>query len=42
MNWADLFERAETYETDAETIRERLAAHRERASDGANREGVDG
>ena len=29
VNWADLFERAEEYDTDVETIRERLAAHRE-------------
>jgi hypothetical protein len=29
MNWADLFERAEPYETDVETIREALAARRE-------------
>jgi predicted ATP-grasp superfamily ATP-dependent carboligase len=29
VNWADLFERAEEYETDVETIRQRLAAHRE-------------
>ncbi|WP_281275345.1 hypothetical protein [Halorussus ruber] len=29
MSWDDLFERAEEYETDVETIRERLAAHRE-------------
>jgi predicted ATP-grasp superfamily ATP-dependent carboligase len=29
MNWADLFERAEEYETDVETIREALAARRE-------------
>jgi hypothetical protein len=33
MSWADLFERAEEYETDVETIRERLAARREEADD---------
>lgn len=33
MNWADLFERAEAYETDVETIRERLAARREDADE---------
>lgn len=30
MTWADLFERAEAYETDVETIRETLAARRDR------------
>ena len=29
MSWADLFERAEEYETDVETIREALAARRD-------------
>jgi hypothetical protein len=29
MNWADIFERAEAYETDVETIRETLAARRD-------------
>jgi hypothetical protein len=33
MNWADLFERAEEYETGVETIRERLTARRGRAGD---------
>jgi predicted ATP-grasp superfamily ATP-dependent carboligase len=28
VNWADIFERAEAYETDVETIRETLAARR--------------
>lgn len=28
MSWADLFERAEEYETDVETIRETLDARR--------------
>ncbi len=28
MSWADLFERAEEYETDVATIRQRLDAHR--------------
>jgi hypothetical protein len=29
MNWADLFEHAETYETDVAAIREALAVRRE-------------
>jgi hypothetical protein len=28
VNWADIFERAGAYETDVETIRERLAVRR--------------
>jgi hypothetical protein len=29
MDWADLFERASTYDTTVETVRETLAAQRE-------------
>lgn len=32
MNWADLFDRADEYETDVATIREALAARRETES----------
>ena len=34
MDWADLFERAGAYETDAETIREALAERRAGDADG--------
>lgn len=33
MNWADLFARAETHETDVATIRETLAAYRDGGDD---------
>ena len=39
MNWADIFERAEAYETDVETIRETLAARRK--DDGVTKEDDD-
>jgi hypothetical protein len=39
MNWADLFERAEAYETDMETIRERFVARREDADEERNGKG---
>jgi len=43
MNWADLFEHAETYETDVAAIRETLAARREDRDEDAepNAEGQD-
>jgi hypothetical protein len=41
VNWADLFERAEAHETDAETIRATLAARRESLADDSDGEGED-
>ncbi|WP_256478495.1 hypothetical protein [Halorussus limi] len=41
MNWADLFERAQASETDVETIRAALAAHRESAAEASDAEGTD-
>ncbi|WP_255457548.1 MULTISPECIES: hypothetical protein [Halorussus] len=42
MDWGDLFERAETDETDVETIRAALAERRAGSNDGdADREGED-
>ncbi|WP_170977258.1 hypothetical protein [Halorussus salinisoli] len=38
MNWADLFERGEAYETDVATIREALASRRDHASEGTGSE----
>lgn len=38
MNWAALFERGAAYETDAESIREALAARRERRDEDGDRD----
>ena len=39
MNWAALFERGAAYETDAESIRESLAAHRGSTDSGEESDG---
>ena len=41
MSWADLFERAEAYETDVETIRATLAVRRDAATDAKTEAGTE-